>query len=511
MRRVSIIITIIILSLSNLFGQNSIKFKEPLKVIVNDKLGGDIKKGSEIYLTEITYILENNFPTLTIKGKAVDGNSLDFEYKKLKNVTFNEIDNIDKLWDKQLLINNTYENILSNGYQYSLRNELDNDANEYIRALYQNGKIFEDKYFEDYLYTIINKLYSGKLNDDRPGNVYIKILKDPEPNAFALPNGCIIISTGLLSTIQSEDELVGILAHEISHYELDHQVLNYNKEIDRKKRAEFWSTFATVIAAGADAYLAAKNEDHIPGIITASTMVASSIFSSEIVTRLGIKYNQSQESSADKTAQEILSLLKYDKMGLAAALSRIKNYCILTGNYLALSGNGTHPSLESRITELGGVPKMGDFSQPSFLRKVSLINSENAWIEFWYNSHQSAALDLVDRNIKNGVGTESDYLIKAIIKRRTNNKPESNTEVLALLSSAKALNVTPLTIIYKEEGITHLRLGNRSEAKKSFEIYINSLSEILQKMDKCDSKEYRLKVQEEINWTKKMIFKIDKL
>ena len=158
-------------------------------------------------------------------------------------------------------------NLLSKGLQYELRNESNNEAIEYINTLNKYNRFFEDEYFEDYMYTLINKIHKGILNDERPGNIYLKILKDPEPNAFALTNGCIVVTTGLLSTIQSEDELIGILAHEIAHFALDHQIINYNKEQDRKKRAEFWATFATVAAASADVYLSINNDNHIPGVL----------------------------------------------------------------------------------------------------------------------------------------------------------------------------------------------------------------------------------------------------
>ena len=392
-----------------------------------------------------------------------------------------------------------------------MRNELNNDAIEYINTLNTYNKFFEDEYFEDYLYTLVNKIHSGILKDERPGNIFVKVIKDSEPNAFALPNGCIMISTGLLSTIQSEDELVGVLAHEVAHFALDHQIINYNKEIDRKKRAEFWSSFATVLAAGADAYLATTNNNYIPGVLTASTAIVSSVFSEEIIKRFGVKYNQDQEMDADQAAKEILEVLKYDKSGLSAALQRIKNYCIVTGNYLALSGSGTHPSLDSRIRELGPVKSFEPFIQPSFLKKVSLINSYNAWIELWYFAHHIAANDLASRNIVNNVATESDYIVKGIVKRRLSNSKESNEEVLGLFEKAKSLHVVPYALIHKEEGITYIRLERKNDAKKSFQTYLSVLNEIKEKNIGKEFKEINKQLEDEIAWTKKMIFKVDNL
>lgn len=494
-----------------LFGQNDITFKEPLKLMATEKINSEIKKGAILYASGIAYSYNDGFPVLNVVAKNIDGSSASFDPKKINLFDFQEIDNIAKAWDKHLLIGGTYTNLLSKGFQYDIRNELNNDAIEYINTLSTYNRFFDDEYFEDYLYTLVNKIHTGILTDKRPGNIYIKIIKDPEPNAFALANGCIIISTGLLSTIQSEDELVGVLTHEIAHFVLDHQILNYNKEIDRKKRADFWATFATVIAASADAYLTINNKNHIPGVLTASTAIVASAFSEEVISKLGAKYNQAQESEADIASKEILEILKYDKSGLSAALQRIKNYCILTGNYLALYGNGTHPSIDFRISVLGRVDNLEKFIQPAFLKKVSLINSYNAWIELWQFAHHIAAKDLASRNITNGVATESDYIVKAVVRRRLSNTKESNEEVINLLGTAKALNVTPSIILSKEEGITFIRLDKKAEAKKSFQTYLTSLLE-LKKRNEINNLNNNLNgLEEEITWTNKMIFKVDAL
>ena len=495
----------------SLYGQNEITFKESLKIFATEKINSEIKKGAVLSATSLTCSYNDGFPILTVIAKNIDGSSVSFEPKKLTLFEFKDVDNIDKVWDKNLLTDGTYTNLLTKGFQYELRNELNNDAIEYINTLSTYDRFFDDEYFEDYLYTLINKIHSGILKDKRPGNIFIKIIKDPEPNAFALPNGCIIISTGLLSTIQSEDELVGILAHEVAHFALDHQILNYNKEIDRKKRAEFWATFATVVAASADVYLTVNNKNHIPGVLTASTAIAASVFSDEIINRLGIKYNQAQESEADNASKEILEVLKYDKLGLSAALQRIKSYCIMTGNYLALSGSGSHPSLDTRINLLGQVNNLETFVQPVFLKKVSLINAYNAWIELWYFAHHIAANDLANRNITNGVATESDYIVKAVVKRRLSNTKESNEEVINLLSKAKTLNVTPYILLNKEEGITYIRLDKKAEAKKSFQTYLILLNELKDRNEIKELKNNNKALEDEITWTKKMIFKVDNL
>ncbi len=509
MKKYFIIFILFSLKLFILYGQNEIIFKHPLKVVASEKINSDVRKGSEVILTGMAFVYLDNFPKLYIKGKTIAGQSVLIEPKKENQVEFKEIDNVDKVWDKHLVLNGTYGSILNNGYQYDFRNDLNSEAVDYVNAIASKGGFFDDKYFEDYMYTIINKIHSGLLNDERPGNLFIKILKDPQPNAFVLPNGSVVISTGLLSTIQSEDELVGVLAHEIAHFVLDHPILNYNKEVDRKKKAEFWSGVATIFAAGAEVFLASNDKDYIPGAILTSTAIASSVVSSEIISRLGVKYSQSQELAADKAAKDILEVLDYDKLGLSAALLRIKKYCYLTGNYLALSGSGSHPSISTRIDVLGAVTNFEKFTQPQFLKKVSLINSYNAWIELWYYVHHGAALDLASRNILNGIGTESDYIVKAMVMRRTSNSSQSNEEVISLLNKAKSLSVTPYKMIDKELGITYLRLEKKNDAKSALQVYLASLTQLEKEFRSNSDRGMRENLIEEINWAKQMIFKID--
>jgi predicted Zn-dependent protease len=69
-----------------------------------------------------------------------------------------------------------------------------------------------------------------------------KVVRDPMANAFALPNGSIFVTTGLLSLLDSEDQLASVLAHEITHVTDRHSYLgnrDYRKKSTIKSIAEF--------------------------------------------------------------------------------------------------------------------------------------------------------------------------------------------------------------------------------------------------------------------------------
>jgi predicted Zn-dependent protease len=52
----------------------------------------------------------------------------------------------------------------------------------------------------------------------------LTVVEDETVNAFALPAGYIFVHTGLLSYVQSDGELAGVLAHEIAHVDRKHSM-----------------------------------------------------------------------------------------------------------------------------------------------------------------------------------------------------------------------------------------------------------------------------------------------
>lgn len=58
----------------------------------------------------------------------------------------------------------------------------------------------------------------GRLQPHVPFPLQISITCSEEPNAFALPGGAILITSGLLPTVSSENGLVFVLGHEIGHF-----------------------------------------------------------------------------------------------------------------------------------------------------------------------------------------------------------------------------------------------------------------------------------------------------
>lgn len=58
----------------------------------------------------------------------------------------------------------------------------------------------------------------------------LHVVRNGQVNAFALPNGHIIVYTGLIAACDSPDELAGVIAHEIAHVEQRHVMNKLAKE-----------------------------------------------------------------------------------------------------------------------------------------------------------------------------------------------------------------------------------------------------------------------------------------
>jgi len=53
---------------------------------------------------------------------------------------------------------------------------------------------------------------------ERPYAFRVEVLDEPEPNALALPGGLVLVTSGLLESCESENELAFVLGHELGHY-----------------------------------------------------------------------------------------------------------------------------------------------------------------------------------------------------------------------------------------------------------------------------------------------------
>src|SRR6266545_1745696 len=96
----------------------------------------------------------------------------------------------------------------------------------------RDGLVLEDDATNAYLKRIGDVLVPRGLNLEHVVWKF-RALRDPVPNAFALPNGSIYVNTGVMALCDNESQLAAILAHEITHVLRRHTYLQNRS--NRKK------------------------------------------------------------------------------------------------------------------------------------------------------------------------------------------------------------------------------------------------------------------------------------
>ena len=82
----------------------------------------------------------------------------------------------------------------------------------------QHGGLYPDQKAQDLLDRIGASLVNNSVAKETPYRYDFHLLRDPNViNAFALPGGQIFITYALFSKLENEDQLAGVLGHEIGH------------------------------------------------------------------------------------------------------------------------------------------------------------------------------------------------------------------------------------------------------------------------------------------------------
>ncbi len=111
----------------------------------------------------------------------------------------------------------------------------------------QYGGLYQDQKMQDYVDMVGKKLIDNSIARETPYQYEFHLLADDQTiNAFALPGGQIFITYALFSKLENEDQLAGVLGHEVGHVLGRHSA-------ERIANSEFWQTLSQGASVGADA------------------------------------------------------------------------------------------------------------------------------------------------------------------------------------------------------------------------------------------------------------------
>jgi len=152
-----------------------------------------------------------------------------------------------------------------------------------------------------------------------------RVLDSPVINAFALPGGWVYMTRGILAHFNSEDELVGVLGHEVGHVVARHGVEQMSRSA----------------LAGAGVQL----------LQSVNVPVLSDVAGTSVALMF-LKFSRSQESESDGLGVEYSTRLGYDAHRMAAFFTTLQRQSEASGGSGLPGFLSTHPDPGDREAEV---------------------------------------------------------------------------------------------------------------------------------------------------------------
>src|SRR5262249_50947349 len=166
---------------------------------------------------------------------------------------------------------------------------------------------------------------------------YFKLVNEDSINAFALPGGPMYVHTGLLKAADSEGEVAGVLAHEMSHVALRHGAAQMGKQ-------QTWGTLFGVL--GAAVGVAAGGANGEGGMLCKAGQLGAGIGGASVLTR----FSRGFERDADLNGARMMSSAGYNPIDLPRFFEKLQSKLGSAGEPKGLSlWLSDHPATGSRI------------------------------------------------------------------------------------------------------------------------------------------------------------------
>ena len=196
------------------------------------------------------------------------------------------------------------------------------------------GVVVDDPQLTEYIGSLGSQISSRANNGDF--NFHFFFVKDDQINAFALPGGFVGVNSGLLLATNNENELAGVLAHEVSHVTQRHIA----RAIYDNERVSIVS-MAAMLAAILLGAASNVHGDAVAGVVAGAQGLAQ---------QHSINFTRANEIEADRVGMEVLSSAGFDPNGMSSFFEEIgKRYGGQEQYVPALLQS--HPVTSERIAE----------------------------------------------------------------------------------------------------------------------------------------------------------------
>ncbi len=202
----------------------------------------------------------------------------------------------------------------------------------WLRQLRAQAPLIHDPLIFDYLHNLVYRLASA--SDIEQPDIEMVVINSSAINAFAVPGGVMGLNGGLLLNARTEDEVGGVIAHELAHLSQRH----FARGVERSQQNS-WAGLAALLASIAIAATAGGEA----GMAALATTQAASIDAQ-------LRFSRANEQEADRIGMQTLVRAGMNPDAMAdffEALQRsMRYYGDMPPEFLL-----THPVTESRISD----------------------------------------------------------------------------------------------------------------------------------------------------------------
>jgi predicted Zn-dependent protease len=170
--------------------------------------------------------------------------------------------------------------------------------------------ILEDPLVDGWLRTLGNRL--GTASDKPEQSFTFFMMKDRQINAFATVGGYVGMNAGLVLAAESEDQVAGVLSHEIAHVTQSHVLRSV-------ERAQKDSVPILLAMLGAIAVASSSNSDS-----SGNAAMAAMASAQGLAAQRQIDYTRANESEADRLGIRTLARSGYDPNAMAQMFERMQ-------------------------------------------------------------------------------------------------------------------------------------------------------------------------------------------
>ena len=187
----------------------------------------------------------------------------------------------------------------------------------------QHGGLYPSREYQNLVDQVGNKLVQNSIVRNTPYQYDFHLLRDPQAiNAFALPGGQIFITYALFAKLENEDQLAGVLGHEIGHVVGRHSA-------ERIAKQGLTQGILSGVAVGFD-----------PSTAQGAAAIASV---------LNMKYGRGDELESDDLGVRFMIKAGYNPEEMIGVMKILKD---AAGPNRTPEFQSTHPDPENRIEKI---------------------------------------------------------------------------------------------------------------------------------------------------------------